>query len=519
MSVTLALDTTYRNLLSVNGEDHAGRMFCEIARAFVASGGWRRKYQGDGLAAFSSGTSDLFTANSGLGYATTGAWPAGVANSMSNRKAYVVLQEMVGGVATGREILLQRVDTAAGGQDRNVIMYGAWEPFTGVPNANTAPSAPAKSAGVGTINSATGVNIYNHLATSPQMGGAGGTIAVNIWTPTEPGGTTENVQAFIVEWADSLSDEPAGFFIYEALVDAAAADLHPCVFTVVSGSGTTWEAGEAIQALPPSHNSAGSTTTFRAVSAMDGSTITPCALLRLSGPDGRTFPSTGSATVVQQNVDAKSPIIPAFMLEAATTSAPQAFKGRCQNLEQHYPKGVDHLWPNLMFASVAHATERPRASMGWFLVPWEVGATRTGITTVNSTDLYRLAAPGEAPDETPPEIGTVSPAAASTIDPDEVITLPFSDDQTLAEVSVSATFSDLGYERTELVYAGGSYFAPYAGTDVGSDTALTLVFDRDPGFPGAVVFTWVAVDGSGNRATGAVSYGISSYLPSSTASP
>lgn len=512
----LQLDATYRNQSTTSGTDHLGAIYLSVARALVATGFWRRKNQGDGQSAYSSGTGDLFTANSGLGYATSGAWNATVANSITHALAYAHLGEYVNGAFTGRELLLQRTTGTAAGDDLDAVMILSWEPFTGTPNANTAPTKPTKSRTYGNNDPNTaGDNVFIHLTTSPQMGGAGGTIIHNVWVCDTPGGTTEDVAPFWVEVYDSTADEPAFCFGYEALRDAAAGDDHPCLVCWPVTAGTTWEFGETVSAVPATHVAASGNACMFGVSSADNSTIEHMSMLRFLFPNSTTEPGNGAGTAA--DVSSQYPILPAIIYTDVADTSPSVFKGVCENLETLFPQS-SHLWPNTMFASVAHATERARVSLGHVLLPWEVGVTRSGLSASDSTNLRRVLSSAPAADETDPELGTVSPAPG-VIDPDEIISLAFSDETALAEVSVSATYSDLGYERTEAVYARGAYFAPYSGTDDGDATTLELAFSRDPGFPGDVVFTWVAVDGSGNRATGTVSYTLSSYLPRSTASP
>lgn len=501
--MTLVLDATYRNRSSANGEDHLGRIYIELTAALVASGFWRRKNQGDGQSAYSSGTSNLFTANGGLGYATSGSWNAAVANSISHARAYIHLEEVVGGSATGRQVLMQRTTGTASSNDRDAVLIFSWEPFTGSPNATTAPTKPTKCRTYGNNDpNSAGDNIFNHLATSPQMGGAGGTIVHNIWVCDAPGGTTEDVCPFWAEVYDSTADEPAFCFGYEAVVDAAAADAHPCFVCLPLTAGATWEFGEITAVNPATHVAAtGSGTCLFGISSADGATVEHMSMLRFVFPDSETLPG---GTVRDDDVSAQRPILPAQIWTDVGDTSPSAFKGVCESLETLFPT-TSHLWPATLFASVAHATERARISLGHVLLPWEVGVTRSGLSSTNSTDLRRIMAVAEVPDETAPTIGSFSPAAGA-IAYTQAITIPISDN--LDELSHFEIWAEFASRPDERVWSGNAFSSDYStSTDLSGGN---VVVRRDSGWPAAFTLKAKAWDQDNNPSTvGSAAYTIS----------
>ncbi len=501
--MALVLDATYRNRSSANGEDHLGRIYIELAAALVASGFWRRKNQGDGQSEYSSGTSTLFTANGGLGYATSGAWNTAVANSISYPKAYIHLGEYVDGAFTGREMLLQRGSSAVAGADRNAVLVFAWEPFTGTPNATTAPTRPTKSHRYrsGDPNSS-GVNIFVTLATSPQMGGSGGVIYHNVWVCDAPGGTTADVCPFWLEVYDGDSDEPAFCVGYESLRRAAAADDHPCVVSFPNTTGATWEFGQTVGASPLSHSGSTGSGSLYSVSSADGTSVEQMAMVSYRTPDGTTRP--GSATEISDDVSSEYPILPCYVWSDVNDTSPAAIKGVCENLETLFPT-ANHLWPTTLFSLVAHATERPRVSFGHVLAPWEVGVSRGGLTASNRTDLRTVYEAITSPDTTAPVIGGFSPAAGA-VAYTQAITVPISDN--LDELLVYELWAEFAGRPDERVWSGGAFSSDYS-----TSSALSggnLVVRRDAGWPAAFTLKARAYDEDGNVSnTGSAAYTIS----------
>src|SRR5512147_1145683 len=110
------------------GSDHIGALIVNLVRDLVDSGRWKRKHQGDGTSTYSSGTSDIFTGNGGLGYATSGTWTAGGgANTFTKVSAYIVIAELDAfNIETGRYVLFQRSNSTSAGQDRNLRICVAW---------------------------------------------------------------------------------------------------------------------------------------------------------------------------------------------------------------------------------------------------------------------------------------------------------------------------------------------------------------------------------------------------------
>lgn len=494
-----------QNLSATVATDNTGRAVMELTRFMVATGLWERAAQGDGAAVFSTGTADIFSANGGLGYTTSGAWNTGGANSFSNARAHVRLREKTaGGSPTGREIVFQRGTGTTAGTDRNLCISFAWTGFTGSEDTVTAAATSTNSRMVcGSALNGAGGNFWVHLNTSPQIGGAGGPIVLNYWVCDES--STGDVAPFGLVGYDSGADEAAVCLFYEALYDAAVADDHPCAVFAIATSGVAWEAGEAVSALPDYW-----TATNQRLLTADGL----AAGERINPPDAQSRPGTGGL-VFGADADGNQPIYP---LTVIVDTVPNVVKGCCESIEQNFPASLDYMFPHTFHASVADPVEPPRLSLGYLTVPWLVGVTPTGITSNNRTDVRRYKATS-TPDSGEPELGTVDPSSGSEIDPEDSVTLPFSDAVGLATVTVCATYADLGYPRTEAVYAGGAFFPPYEGTDDSTETELELVISRDPGWPADVVLTWVAVDGAGNVATGTVPYTLSSYLPSSAASP
>lgn len=495
-----------RNQSSVNGEDHTGRMILELTRAMVASGFWRRVHQGDGLAAYSSGTADLFTAHSGLGYLTSGTWHTGGANSITNARAYIVVEEVVGGVATGRQFLLQRSSTTSVSGDRSLIIAFAWTPFTGSPDFDTAPSAPALCKVFGTLGiNSVGSNVWLHLATSPHMEGAGGTIVLNYWVCDEPSGTTGDVCPFGVEAYDDTANEPAFGIFYDALVDASSADDHPCVIAIPNANAsTTWEFGESATELPRTHHNAASSQTLYSVN-YDVTGAVECAIHRIGLPNTGQYPNSSPAIAV--DIGGKRPLYPAGVwLDDVPVAGP--YKGCLESIEMLFAGAA--LWPDTYHASVADPDEPARISLGHVTVPWEVGVPRTGLASTNRTDLRRVMPIGAA--GAAPTLDDYDPNSGSVIDPDDVLTVTYSGD--IAEVAVLATYTTGSSPHTETIYARGQDFAPHVVDD---SVEGVLEISRDPGWPGALTLTVVLTDTAGQQTVSTATYTLSAYLPTVTA--
>lgn len=505
----LIVSPTHRNLTLANGADRTGWMMVTWARALVAGGFWRRKYQGDGLSAYSTGTTDLFTANTN-GYTTSGAWSAGVggANSITNPKAYIVLEEVVSGSVTGRQAMMQRGSATGVGNDRLINMVFAWSPMTGSPAAATAPTAPAKSFTYGTVN-AGGVNVWQRLATSPQLGGVGGTLALNFWVCDEPSGATGNVCPWAIEGYDSSADEIAFSVVYEALLEAPATCTHPCaaIFPIVN-AGATWEMGQAKTDISAPHGqSAG--TALMIIDPTDNTTAVVGAITRDSF-SSLLWPNSSVAASPLADVDGKFVKMPAIVRKVTGG----AFAGVCESLGGI--PGATAVWPDTFHASIADAVEPPLLSWTHLTIPWEVGLARTGLASAaNHTDVRRVRANAVVAGD-PPALTDLDPNDGSTIDPDDAITIDFTSVEGLSEVGVFVTFTSGASQRTETAYAADGALAPYLVDD---STPGTLEVSRDPGWSGDFDLTIVFVDTKGQRTIATASYVLSASLPSSEASP
>lgn len=507
-----------RNQSSAAGADHTGRMILELTRAMVASGFWRRIHQGDGLSAYSSGTSDIFTHNTN-GYLTSGIWDGGNANSISNARAYVCVEELDGvGAATGRQLLLARGTGTAGGNDRLIVQAFAWEPFTGSPSATVSPTAPTLSKVVGTINGA-GANIWGHLATSPQMGGAGGAIVFNYWVCDSPSGTTEDVCPFAVEAYDSTADELAFVIAYDALVDADDADPHPCAVSLVTLTTGAPEWGEVVEATPPA--AFGTTTAAQCWFSVGASSVDSWGAVRGSAvaaisATGSTFPSATSTDVI--NPSALRPIFPAPLWSDGDGVDLAAYKGTLESVEVIIQDSQG--WPNTYFASVAHASEPARVAMGPLTLPWEVGVSRSGVSATNYTNLRRVMSLEllNPPDSTAPVV--TFNQAAGAIAYNATLTVDITDNaDDLAQARASVVYS--GGEH--VVYDGSSFTSEFnaAGAVTPITDGVRLTIKADDGFTGAFTLKVYGRDGDGNETTSTRAYTISTSpnpaAPDSTA--
>lgn len=473
----------------------------------VASSRWKRKSQGDGLAAYSTGTSDLFTSNGGLGYTTIGNWHTGGANSLSNAKAYVHLAELArdGVTPTGREVIFQRGSGTAAGNDRNVNVVFSVSALTVSGSASAAPTGGQMLSG-GAINGAGG-NIWNRLATSPQIGGSGGTIYSHYWIGDN---TTdyEGVAPFGVVVYDGTAGEPAWQFFYEAVVTSAdSSDPHPFAVMGLGQSTSNWESQEALTDL--------SNTYFTTASQQMWS-VSPAGALTLSGINRITTPDAtvrpGGANALTPDADSKFSLLPAIVWTDVATNS--ACKGALETIELLLPTSTTYFWPTRFHSAVADAVEPARLSIGALTLRWVVGEGQlgSGVTSNNRTDVRRLVPLQQQPGSAP-TLEDVTPSDGSTIDPDDTVTLEFSDDTD--EVSVAITYTTGSTPHTETVYAGGQSFDPYVVDD---STAGVLEISRSPGWPGDADITVVLV-GSGQRVVEALSYSISEYLPTAEASP
>lgn len=388
------------NKTAAAGTDCCGQMLLVGARKLVASGKYRFAGMGDGLAATTTTPGvDIFTANGGLGYKTSGSWSTAVANSFSNALAWYRLQELDNlGLPTGREIGAQRGSGTALGNDRFNVFAFSKAGWSGASSATsffaTGTYASLYSVTTTTFGSA-GVNIVSSVSSSsPYLGGTG-VLHYCIWTPD--GRSAANVQPFMFVW-DGTGPDPGGAFIYEAL-RCTAADTTPYVI----GGGTCSQMfGESSGGVPDSF-----LTSSQPLNAYDESgVLTSASILRVNTPDGLTHP--GSATPVQVEVGGTYPVIPAFLwLDTATSSQ---YKGEFESLKHQFPLSSSYMGRATFNADAdsGDLAKPPLRSLGHLVAPWLLGVSL--VETKGNFNTVRTAIEPEAdPDTTPPTVTRVAP--------------------------------------------------------------------------------------------------------------
>lgn len=111
---------------------------------------------------------------------------------------------------------------------------------------------------------------------------------------------------------------------------------------------------------------------------------------------------------------------------------------------------------------------------------------------------------GEPVDSTPPQITNLTPAAGSSLDANEPITLDVTDETGFGRVAILASFSDgIGGEIVEVVHDGDAFRGNYLGvinlrTNITDGFRFTIL--RDGGWTAAPTFEFLAVDAGGNEA-------------------
>ncbi len=494
--MALSLSSALANSASAAGADHLGQGVMRLVRALVATSLWRRKHQGDGLAAYSSGTTDLFTAQSGAGYTSSGNWHTGGANSFSNALAYVVLEELdAEGATTGRQMLIQRGSQTTAGGDILLVWGFAWASgFTGTANATTAPATVgALSKVMGTINGA-GQNFFVHLATSPQIGGSGGAINFNFWTPSAS--SYGDTASFGIEAYDDTANEPAFAVWYDAVTDAYDGDAHPNTIMFPLSSGTTWEGGESATATPVVYSASDANKCLWMVDPADAGAVVNGTINGVRGSEGTARPATSISWRADANGD--HAIWPASVSGESGSSA-ASYKGKLESVGMILGGGdqTSFVWPNTMFTAVEHDTEEPRASMGLYLLPAYVGFARTAGGS-SQTNL-RTVQGAPAPDTTPPTVTLITPVSLTDIARDTPIKLEFSDDQGLAYYVLMAVYPTL--RRADVIVDGSDpegLDVRYTVTPTTVDGKQRYEVVHEGGWPAAGFLRLIPIDTSGN---------------------
>lgn len=480
--MALRIDPTYRNRSKRQQNfDKWGQMWWEYTLAQIASGRARFKGMGDGLSAYTvTPGENIMTGNGGLGYGSN--WFS-AANTISNPLAWWNIQFLDrDGQPTGMELQIQRGADLASGDVGNTtshyyfVIGFAWPGsggFTGTPDATT----PFTTGGE--------YIIYNDDGTTSSWGSQGTNLAKNIISENNPFSSTsvhytaDGTMAWQV-WSDDgqglypasalicyegSSSDRGWVFCIENLVDCAASDPYPLLvifdtFEKVSGETANeidfFTGGGSVASRARTKNASGSTVRARAVSISVGTPTSPNQL----------FPRTGtnylSNTAWTADADGNKPIYPVMINCAPSVGVPAQYKGICESLEFFFPESASQLFPYTLFADAEH-DERPRLSLGWLLMPWEVGLSvtnyATSVSPANGNAYRRIQAHTAAPDLSPPVIGPFTPAPGTPITRDQAVSFPITDNSgQFAVIAITALFPSTG--AWEVVWMNGR-FAPY----------------------------------------------------------
>lgn len=494
--MAMILSPTYRNLSAGQNTDRAGKIVLDLVAALVGTTLWRRKHQGDGLAAYSSGTASLFTAHGGTGYATAntaGLWPTGVANSFTNILAYIMLEELdEAGVPTGRQIAFQRHTGSNSTVCNNLTVAFSWTGLTGTADADTCPATGNVAYLCGTSLNAGGT--ANFLGSLP--GGSyeipdALTINYSIWVPDGLSGTTEDVAPFQLVLYDGASATFGSVLLYEATLGTTG-DPHPCV-----AAWSTWSAayGESVTVGTYSNFAA----TGQGLWACNAAgTVSQASWTAFRFPSSTVSP----ATTVAGTKDLAG-VLPMFPAMAWMDTTPGVFKGRAESGKFYVPTTNDYVFPHTAFADAPHATEPPMVLCGCMAWPWEVGLNPTHATaSVDRTDMATMFLPEvpDVPDTTAPTVTRVSPVgklsktSAVVLDITEASLGPYF----LAARFPGTTlplepvyFSTIPNERT-----------PYTVTvSANGEGVIRLTIRRRVGWTHSPTFEIFAIDTSGNMSS------------------
>jgi NhaP-type Na+/H+ and K+/H+ antiporter len=113
----------------------------------------------------------------------------------------------------------------------------------------------------------------------------------------------------------------------------------------------------------------------------------------------------------------------------------------------------------------------------------------------------RSATAGSKPDAISPEVTVISPAAGTTIEPDDTLIVEVTDNEEIALAPLYAEFPN--QNAAEMVYNGTALLAPYAASSSIVNLAnggKRFSLKRTGGWPDDVSLTFIPTDTSGNVA-------------------
>lgn len=227
--MTMILDV--ENYALNTGEDFVGKLLIKLKDTLVARG-WTVTGSGDGLSAFensgqTAGPSyDIFTASPAYAVGT-GSWNSGIANSISNVRAWFKIKEPS---PSTREFLFQRALNSS--NNRMTYLYNMAFAETGFDTSGaSATVAPLTGTSVTAITNSDTIAIGD---------GAAHNITdlddwyLQIWVSDSA--RSQNVWPFyyiLYNYADGVE---SGCFIYESLVNTVSGDTQPWIWRMSSGA-------------------------------------------------------------------------------------------------------------------------------------------------------------------------------------------------------------------------------------------------------------------------------------------
>jgi hypothetical protein len=509
--------TTYLNLTAgAAGVDKWGKMWIVFKRALESTGLWRQKGAGDGLSATTTGSTDIFTSNSGNGYLTSGGttWLAaqGTANSFSNILAWFVMEELDGaGVPTGRQFGVQRSSTTATGGEQQFNIRWTFTGFSGATSANTAPAS-------GTSVALAGSGLFGTAGVSMVAVGGMATCAIATATTINftvliPNASESKGVAPFVLWA-SLGTDLGLTFFYEVLKEVASADAHPCVVMMDAWSAMYGEAyGSGLSSV--------SGTSTNGWATDNAGTVQTVSVEQWRDNQGRLYPAPSSSTAPTADADGKYLIRPVSW-SVRTSGLTAMPKGISKYLTSGVLGGLGYFTPATFHAAVADAVEPPRVACGWFQWPWIVGTYMTGQggTVANNRTDVRSVLQSRTADSTPPTLSAFSPAAGA-IAYNQAISINVTDSAgLLARYVVTAEFAS---QPDETIWDGAQFSSDYDAfsTATAISNGYGLSIRRDVGWPAAFTLRVRAWDTDNNTATTTAAYTITGTNPAApdTAAP
>lgn len=478
-------------LKSLTGNnDVAGAILLTYFRACIASGFWEQFGAGDGIATFTTTTTDIFTA--GTGYKTSGTWASVLANSVSNPLAWMCIREKAsGGGYTGRMMAFQRGSGTALGNDRFNVFGFSRAGWSGTPSATVMfPTGtyysvwgPGPSATFGSAGHSFITNGSAYLG-----GGTGTTTNYNIWVTDAY--SAQGIASNAVEWTQAASW--GSIIAYEAL-KTAPADTDP--YMTIGGEDLFGVATLGSSTV------AWATSGTVACQCYDRTTTLRRAVFdKFNDAVGTVRPP--STTPISIEAGSTYPIFP---IQVSCNSATAAFKGVCENFEQVMVGGINWMNRATFHASVLDPVEKARLSLGNACLPWAVGLGAVPSTPGNKTDV-RAAQPTTVVDSTAPTVGAFTPAAGA-ISATQTITIPVTDTSPglVKRVKISIDYSSP--DRHEIAFDGlsvvGGYDADYLGSTVSAiANGYQYVVVPVAGWRGAMSVRVTVTDSSGNVTEG-----------------